>query len=117
MDLETLRNYLLTRPGCSESLPFDDDSPVYKVGGKIFAIVSLNEPHSFNVKCDPERAVELREKYRFVKPGYHMNKKHWNTVELTDGYPDSLFFEWIDHSYQLIVKGLTKAVRDSLPKQ
>jgi len=94
MDIETLREYCLGKPGVEETLPFGPNTLVYKVNGKIFLITGLSEEKlSFNVKCDPDLAIELREQYDCVQPGYHMNKKHWNTV-VVDG--------WIDHSYQLI---------------
>lgn len=114
MDLETIREYCLNKKGVTENLPFNEDSPVYKVIGKIFLIANLNPPVSINIKCDPERAVELREKYEFVRPGYHMNKLHWNTVELVAGAPDKEILEWIDHSYELVVKGLSKSDQASL---
>ena len=114
MNLETIREYCLSKKEVTESLPFNEDSPVYKVMGKIFLIANLNPPVSINIKCDPEKAVELREKYDFVTPGYHMNKLHWNTVELVTGAPDKEILEWIDHSYELVVKGLSKSDQASL---
>jgi predicted DNA-binding protein (MmcQ/YjbR family) len=104
MDLETVRKYCLKKKGVSEELPFGGDTPVYKVAGKIF----LNTPVSINLKCDPEKAVELREQYDAVTPGYHMNKQHWNTVLLEGSIPDKLILEWIDHSYYLVVESLQK---------
>lgn len=82
MNLEIIREYCLKKKGVTEELPFSDDSPVYKVMGKIFLIASLTPPVSINVKCDPEKVIELREKYDEFQPGYHMNKKHWNTIGL-----------------------------------
>ncbi len=116
MNSETVREYCLKKKGVTESLPFNEDSPVYKVMGKIFLIASLNPPASINVKCDPEKAIELREKYDSVTPGYHMNKTHWNTVELNNSIPDKEICSWIDHSYDLIVGGLKKADKDKLQK-
>lgn len=116
MNIETVRNYCLAKKGVTESLPFDEVSPVYKVMGKIFLILSIDIPHSMNVKCDPEKAVELREIYDAVIPGYHTNKIHWNTVMLDGSVPDKLIFEWIDDSYELIVKRLKKYLLDELKK-
>ena len=105
MDIETLREYCLDKPGVEEALPFGPDTLVYKVNGKIFLITGLDEETlSFNVKCDPELAVELREKYDCVKPGYHMNKKHWNTITADGSVPNKKLIEWVDHSYQLVAK-------------
>jgi len=108
MDLESVRIYCLKKKGVSESLPFGGDTPVYKVAGKMFLLAMMTHPVSINVKCDPEKAVELREEYDAVTPGYHMNKLHWNTVLLESSIPDKLIFEWIDHSYNLVVEGLPK---------
>lgn len=116
MNLEKVREHCLNKKGVTESLPFNEDSPVYKVMGKIFMIANLVPPVSINIKCDPEKAVELRERYDFVRPGYHMNKQHWNTVELANTAPDQEILEWIDESYNLVVKGLKKSDRDLLLK-
>jgi len=102
MNIEDLREYCLSKPDVTESFPFDEDTLVFKVFGKIFVLTSLTPPFSINVKCDPELAISLREMYSFVIPGYHMNKKHWNTVMIDDTVSDSLLLEWIDHSYNLI---------------
>ncbi len=107
MNIEELREYCISKPEVSESFPFDEDTLVFKVRDKIFVLTSLTPPFSINVKCDPELAVSLRERYSFVIPGYHMNKKHWNTVMIDDAVSDSLLREWIDHSYEL-VKGRKK---------
>ncbi len=114
MDLELIREYCLRKKFVTEELPFDEDSPVYKVLGKIFMIVNLIPPVSINLKCDPETGVELREKYDCVKPGYHMNKIHWNTIELDGSVSDRLILEWIDHSYKLVVEGLKKSDREKI---
>ena len=116
MDIETVREYCLAKPGTSEDLPFDDVSLVFKVMGKMFGILSLDEePLSMNLKCDPERALKLRESYPgIVRPGYHMNKKHWNTVELGTELPPELATELIDHSYDLVVAKMTKKMRKQL---
>ena len=116
MNLEQVREYCLGKKGVTEELPFDENSPVYKVMGKIFLIASLNPPFSINVKCDPEKAVELRERYSAATPGYHMNKQHWNTVEIEGTVKNSLIEEWIDHSYELVVKGLKKSQKEILNK-
>ena len=108
MDLETVRNYCLKKKGVFESLPFDEDTPVYKVAGKIFLLASIIPPISINIKCDPEKAVELREQFEAVTPGYHMNKLHWNTILLENSIPDKLIFNWIDDSYNLVSEGLPK---------
>lgn len=114
MDIESIRNYCLKKIEVTEELPFDEDSPVYKVMGKIFAITSLNPPYSINLKCNPEKAIELREKYDSVTPGYHMNKTHWNTIDLESNLPPKLIKEWIDHSYELVVSGLPKKEKEKL---
>lgn len=108
MRFEELRKYLLSKKGAMETFPFGEDTFVYKAGDKIFAITSLSLPLSINLKCDPERAVELREQYEEVQPGYHMNKKHWNTVSLEGRISLKEIKEMIDHSYELIIKSLPK---------
>lgn len=114
MDIETYRNYCLAFPATTEDLPFDQNTLVFKVAGKMFALTNLELFESINLKCDPEKAVELREKYDAVRPGYHMSKKHWNTV-LTDGsISDSLILEWTKDSYNLVVQGLPKKVQQEL---
>ncbi|MFA5819639.1 MAG: MmcQ/YjbR family DNA-binding protein [Bacteroidales bacterium] len=102
MDIETLREYCISKKGVTESFPFGDDTLVFKAGGKIFALINLNGDLSINLKCDPLLAIELRERYSSVTPGYHMNKKHWNTVLLDGSVPDKEVFSWIDHSYELV---------------
>ena len=103
MNIETLREYCLSKPGSEETLPFGPDNLVYKVNGKIFLITGLDQEQlSFNVKCDPDLAIELREKYPCVMPGYHMNKKHWNTVIVDGSVSMKQLKHWIDHSYELV---------------
>ena len=102
MDIEKLREYCISKKGVTESFPFGDDTLVFKAGGKIFALVNLNGDLSINLKCDPLLAIELRERYSSVTPGYHMNKKHWNTVLLDGSVPDKEVFLWIDHSFNLV---------------
>ena len=103
MRIETLRQYCLRKEGVSEAFPFDEMTLVFKVRGKIFALVGLNgHPLSVNLKCDPDLSIELREKYSAVQPGYHMNKKHWNTVLLDGSIPLKEIYTLIDHSYELV---------------
>ncbi|KAA0993592.1 MmcQ/YjbR family DNA-binding protein [Dyadobacter aurulentus] len=115
MNLETLREYCLHLPGVTEELPFGPDTLVFKVKGKVFLLTSLDAPSfGFNAKCDPEKAMELREKYPDVLPGYHMNKKHWNTVNVTGSIPSETLFQWVKDSYDLVVAGLPKKDRETL---
>jgi predicted DNA-binding protein (MmcQ/YjbR family) len=103
MNIESLREYCLSKPGVEETLPFGPDNLVYKVKGKIFLITGLEQEQlSFNVKCDPELAIELRETYPCVIPGYHMNKKHWNTVVIDGSVSVKQLKDWIDQSYELV---------------
>ena len=107
MNIETLREYCLSKPGAEETLPFGPDTLVYKIGGKIFLLAGLDSENlRFNVKCDPDNAIEPREEYDCVLPGYHMNKKHWNTIVVDGSVPSQLLKEWIDHSYDLVVASL-----------
>lgn len=115
MNVEALRDYCLSKPGTTESLPFDPETLVLKVGGKMFALISLDaQPVSVNLKCDPERAVQLREEFSAVQPGYHMNKTHWNTVIMNPTLRWSQVQEWIDHSYDLVRASLSKAAQAQL---
>ena len=102
MDIESLRLYCISKRDATECLPFGDDTLVFKVGGKIFALANLDGDPTVNLKCDPALAIELRERYSSVIPGYHMNKKHWNTIILDGSIPDKEVFAWIDHSYDLV---------------
>src|ERR1700726_3818473 len=105
MHLEQFREYCLSKPRTTEGTPFGPDVLVVKVGGKIFALASLDEvPARANLKCDPDLALELRDRYEQVRPGYHMNKKHWNTVDIESGIPDNEIRKMIDHSYDLVVR-------------
>lgn len=115
MYLDTLHTYCLAKPGVSEDLPFGPDTLAFKVQGKLFALTNVEwlEP-AVNLKCDPERAVELREQYAGVRPGYHMNKRHWNTVALQGDVPGDLLRQLVDHSYELVVAGLPKRLRHEL---
>ncbi len=103
MNIETLRDYCLSKPGAEETLPFGPDTLVFKVIGKAFLLVGLDaEDLRFNVKCDPDKALELRDEYSCVLPGYHMNKKHWNTIMVDGSVSNAMLKEWIDHSYSLV---------------
>jgi predicted DNA-binding protein (MmcQ/YjbR family) len=103
MNIESLREYCLSKPESEESLPFGPDTLVFKTNSKVFLLVGLNsDPLSFNVKCDPDKAIELREEFAAVKPGYHMNKKHWNTVVVDGSVSDKDLRQWIDDSYSLV---------------
>ncbi len=113
MNIESLRDYCLSKPAAEETLPFGPDTLVYKVAGKVFLLTGLDEEQlSFNVKCDPDRAIELREEFSCVLPGYHMNKKHWNTIVVDGSVSTKQLKEWIDHSYELVVGSLPKKLRD-----
>ena len=108
MNIEEFRDYCLSLKGVTEDFPFDDQTLVFKVKGKMFALADIDYFESINIKCDPEETFELRERYTAVLPGYHMNKKHWNTVKMDGSLPDSLVCEWIKKSYDLVVSGLPK---------
>jgi len=117
MNIDTLRAYCLSKPAVEETLPFGPDTLVFKVAGKVFLLTGLDsDPLSFNVKCDPDLAVELRERYDAVQPGYHMNKKHWNTVTVDGSVSGKLLREWIDHSYELVVNSLPAKIRSTIKK-
>ncbi len=119
MDLETIRKYCLKKEGkITEEFPFDEYTLVFKVKGKLFILVSTDaRPLTINLKCDPERAIELRERYAAVVPGYHMNKKHWNTVTLDGTIPPREVFAMIDHSYDLVAKSVKEAARKKHTKK
>ncbi|MFC0776310.1 MmcQ/YjbR family DNA-binding protein [Terrimonas alba] len=115
MDIEQLRDYCLSKKAAEETLPFGPDTLVYKVGDKVFLLTGLNaEQLSFNVKCDPDKAIELREEFPCVLPGYHMNKKHWNTIVVDGSVSTKQLKEWIDHSYDLVINSLPKKTREEL---
>ncbi len=118
MHVDTFREYCLKKPGAMEDTPFGEEHLVFKVGGKMFALLALDEiPSTANLKCEPDLALELRDRYEQVRPGYHMNKKHWNTVELSGGIPEQELRKMIDHSYALVMQGLPKALRASIGSQ
>jgi predicted DNA-binding protein (MmcQ/YjbR family) len=105
MNIETLRSYALSLPGVSETFPFGDDVIVFKVKEKIFLLIPLNEEGlQFNVKCDPGYALELREQYSCIQPGYHMNKKHWNTIFVDGALSNEQIIKFVDDSYALVNK-------------
>jgi predicted DNA-binding protein (MmcQ/YjbR family) len=110
MDIETLRDYILQKPAVTEGFPFGEETLVFKVNEKIFFLTGLDSsPLRFNVKCDPDKAIELRETYpENILPGFHMNKKHWNTIVVDGGLPNKLLKEMIDDSYDLVAKGKKK---------
>jgi len=119
MNIEQLRHYCLNKKGVTEDFHFNADTLVFKVLGKMYALIGLRKweagDRSINLKCDPEYAEELRVAYTAIQPGYHMSKKHWNTIDLTsDEVSPKLLFQLIDHSYDMVVKGMPKKMRDSL---
>ncbi|MEL6637530.1 MAG: MmcQ/YjbR family DNA-binding protein [Bacteroidota bacterium] len=115
MDIETFYHYCLAKPGVEETFPFDEKTLVFKVMGKMFALTGLErEEFTVNLKCDPEYATELREAHADIRPGFHMSKKHWNTVHFQGELSDRFLCELIDHSYELVVNKLRKADREVL---
>jgi predicted DNA-binding protein (MmcQ/YjbR family) len=115
MNIEELRSYCLSKKASEECFPFDEETLVFKVMGKAFLLTGIeSKPLEFNVKCEPDKAIQLREKYACVKPGFHMNKKHWNTVVCDNSVSSSLLKTWIDHSYDEVIKGLTKKQKHEL---
>lgn len=115
MDLAALQAYLLEKKGVTEERPFGPEALVYKVIGKMFALVAWEaNPLTISLKCDPDEALFLRDIYPAVRPGYHLNKKHWNTVTLDGSVPQKEFRRMIDDSYNLVVKGLTRSQREAL---
>ncbi|WP_343692018.1 MmcQ/YjbR family DNA-binding protein [Chitinophaga sp.] len=114
MNIEQFRDFCLALPGVTEEFPFGEETLVYKVMGKLFTLTNLDTFESINLKCDPEIAIELRERYDGVSPGYHMNKKHWNTVDIHAGISDKLIYQWIRDSYDLVVSSLPKKAKEEL---
>jgi predicted DNA-binding protein (MmcQ/YjbR family) len=114
MDITSFRNYCISKAGTSEDTPFDENTLCFRVGVKIFAIIDIDNFESVNLKCDPERAVELRELHPGITPGYHMNKKHWNTVLFDGSVSDKLILELVDHSYELIFSSLPKKLQQEI---
>ncbi|HLU88148.1 MAG TPA: MmcQ/YjbR family DNA-binding protein [Taishania sp.] len=111
MTFEEVCTYCLAKVGCEETYPFDQTTLVFKVGGKMFALIDVVDWTTINLKCDPERAIELREQYAEIIPGYHMNKTHWNTVQLNGSLSNQLIYELIDHSYELVFNSLPKKIK------
>ncbi len=109
MNIESFRDYCITKPGVTETFPFGVRTLVFKVTGKMFALTDVESFEGINLKVDPEEGVQLRDRYSFIQPAYHMNKKHWITIEVGKGAPDKLLRELIDKSYALVVSGLTKS--------
>jgi predicted DNA-binding protein (MmcQ/YjbR family) len=117
MNIEFIREYCLKKPEVTEGFPFGEDTLVFKVAGKIFLLAGLDEvPLRVNLKCDPEKAIELREKFDSVLPGYHMNKNHWNTVIVDGSFSRSDFLEWVDDSYLLVIETLKKKDKERIYK-
>jgi predicted DNA-binding protein (MmcQ/YjbR family) len=116
LNLESFRAYCLAKKGVTEELPFGPDALVFKVMGKMFALTDITDFASINLKADPEKAIEVRERYEAVIPGYHMNKKHWNTILLDGSLPEKLIKSWVDDSYNLVAAGLTKKQKLALEK-
>jgi len=117
MYIDQLKNYCIVKKGVEECFPFDEETLVFKVMGKMFLLVGIDsKPVEFNVKCDPELAIQIREKYDCVQPGFHMSKTHWNTVVCDGSVPKKTLKEWIDHSYDEVVKGLTKKLKAELER-
>jgi len=115
MNIESISEYCLSKKGAFEDFPFDEETLVFKVGGKMFALIPLEKiPLQINLKCDPEKAVELREHFEDVQPGWHMSKKYWNTIILEGNIRWNDLKEWIDHSYDEVIKGLKKSERDKI---
>lgn len=121
MNIQQLYEFCLSKKGVTEHFPFDKDTLVFKVGGKMFCLTSLKEWEkgnpSLNLKCNPEHALELREQYEAVKPGYHMSKVHWNTVSANSDVTQKLLIELINHSYDLVFSSLTKKLQEEIKKE
>ena len=111
MDIESFRHFCLSFPDVTEEFPFGPETLVFKVKGKMFALTDVDLFESINLKAEPDEAIELRERYPAVQPGYHMNKKHWNTIVMDNSIPDRLIKEWIDNSYKLVRSSLPKSQR------
>ncbi len=115
MNVEEIREYCITKKAVTESFPFGENTLVFKVAGKVFLLLAINDnPIQFNVKCEPEKAIELREKYVCVIPGYHMNKAHWNTIICDGSVSKKIVFGWMENSYNLIVMSLPKKLREEI---
>jgi predicted DNA-binding protein (MmcQ/YjbR family) len=118
MEYEKLEHFLLRHKGALKEFPFGPEAAVFKVAGKMFALIAwTEEPLRINLKCEPDEADFLRTRFSAIVPGYHMNKKHWNTITLDGSIPEDLLLDFIDASYSLVVKGLTRAERQKLEAQ
>jgi predicted DNA-binding protein (MmcQ/YjbR family) len=118
MHIEALRNYCIAKPGTTEEFPFGEETLVFKVLGKMYALAPLERDNRVSLKCDPEYAIELREQHpEAIQAAWHMNKKHWNQVSLVEGLAEELIVSLIDHSYELVVSKLKKAEREALQNQ
>jgi predicted DNA-binding protein (MmcQ/YjbR family) len=117
MNIEEIREYCISKPGVTEGFPFNDTALVFKVAGKMFALLDLSEDsRGITLKCDPERAIGLREQYPEVTPAWHFNKQHWNGVDIHGNVPADMMRQWIDHSYELVVNGLKREDREALTR-
>jgi len=116
MHIDEFREYCISKPGVSEEFPFDETTLVFKVGGKMFALTDVEDDFSVTLKCNPDYAAELREKYPNIKGAYHMNKIHWNTIYEAMNFDEEIFKHLIDLSYKLVVSGLSKKIRESIPE-
>lgn len=116
MDIQTFREYCLKKNGVTEDTPFDNNTLCFRVGNKIFALLDIDKFESVNLKCDPEKAIMLRESYEGIIPGYHMNKKHWNTVSCDGKVPAQLILELVDHSYSLVFASLPKKLKEEIKR-
>ena len=114
MNAEDFREYCINKKGVTESFPFGEPDLVFKVGGKMFTVFNIDNFTFANLKCNPEKAEKLREEFNGIKPGYHMNKKHWNSVYIDSDVPNNLFYELIDHSYDLVFKSLPKRIKEEI---
>jgi predicted DNA-binding protein (MmcQ/YjbR family) len=114
MNIEIFRSYCLSKKGVTEEFPFDKETLVFKVMGKIFVLTDVDLFTSINLKCDPQKAYDLRERYTAILPGYHMNKKHWNTILIDGSLTDQFILELTDHSYDMVVNGLSKSAKMQL---
>ena len=114
MDIENLRDYCLSKKAVTEDFPFDEKTLVFRVGNKMFCLTNIDKPFKINLKCDPEKAINLREEYDEITPGFHMNKMHWNTIDMNGMLTDELIYDMIDDSYNLILVSLSRKTREQL---
>jgi len=114
MDIDELRKHCLKKAGVTEGFPFDNDTLVFKVGYKIFALINLNPPLSINLKCNPEIAIDLREEHEEIKPGYHMNKRHWNTIDLEGRLTNEVIIKLVNNSYDLVYQKLSNKEKEAI---